>query len=97
MGCPDWPKCFGRWIPPTSVNQLPENYKEQYASHREKKNVKFAHYLEVLGFDDTARRILEDKSILVEADFNATKTWVEYVNRLVGVAIGIMIVAIVAM
>ena len=31
LGCPDWPTCFGRWMPPTSASELPENYQQIYA------------------------------------------------------------------
>lgn len=62
MGCPDWPTCFGSWIPPTSVEQLPANYQEIYAD---------------LGYAET--------------EFNVVKTWTEYLNRLIGVTIGFLI------
>lgn len=62
MGCPDWPTCFGQWIPPTSESQLPANYQEIYAD---------------LGYSETR--------------FNVVKTWTEYMNRLTGVLIGLLI------
>jgi cytochrome c oxidase assembly protein subunit 15 len=62
MGCPDWPKCFGRWLPPTNVNQLPSNYKELY---------EFKY---------------------VDTSFNPYHTWIEYVNRLLGAMLGLLLV-----
>ena len=62
MGCPDWPKCFGMWIPPTSIDQLPVNYQSIFG-------------VKLKG----------------EVEFNAVKTWIEYINRLLGVLVGFFI------
>ena len=62
MGCPDWPKCFGKWIPPTDVSQLPENYKELYAGEHNAVD-----------------------------EFNVLNTWTEYLNRLAGAILGVLV------
>jgi len=60
MGCPDWPTCFGKLIPPTEESELPADYHQKY-----------------IGYGDTT--------------FNPIKTWTEYLNRLLGVSIGLLI------
>ena len=93
MGCPDWPKCFGSWIPPTEESQLPSSYQQVYVQQRADKNERFARYLGVLGFTNLAQEIQHDSSILEPEDFNATKTWIEYLNRLLGAVVGALIFA----
>jgi cytochrome c oxidase assembly protein subunit 15 len=88
MGCPDWPKCFGQWIPPTDSTVLPKDYKEIYLEKREKKVEKFSGFLEKLGFDDKASQLRNDPDVYTEESFNARKTWTEYINRLLGFLAG---------
>ena len=91
MGCPDWPKCFGQWIPPTEASQLPANYKEVYTAQRVAKNQKLARSLQRLGFAQVAGSIFAHPTQYIETDFNAVKTWIEYANRLLGALIGIFV------
>ncbi|MBI3882894.1 MAG: COX15/CtaA family protein [Sphingobacteriales bacterium] len=62
MGCPDWPTCFGKWIPPTNASELPPDFEK---------------YLRNQDIDHT---------------FNAFHTWIEYINRLSGVLLGLFAV-----
>jgi heme a synthase len=91
MGCPDWPLCFGNVVPPTNVNQLPEDYQEIYLQKRLDKNERFVALLRKMGFNEKAQQIADDKSILIEEEFNPLKTWIEYINRIIGVIIGFLI------
>jgi heme a synthase len=88
MGCPDWPTCFDRAVPPTSVDQLPTDYKEKYSLYRKKKVEKFASFIENFGWNETALELRNDASQTKEQNFNALKTWIEYGNRLVGFLAG---------
>lgn len=88
MGCPDWPKCFGQWVPPTEVSELPSNYKEVYSEKRAKKIEKFAKFLSKIGLKATADQIMNDPTLRVEESFNWKRTWTEYGNRLVGFLAG---------
>lgn len=91
MGCPDWPKCFGTWVPPTDISQLPADYKEVYTAQRVAKNKRLATTLERFGFRQVASNIFAHPTQFIETDFNPMKTWIEYVNRLVGALIGIFV------
>jgi cytochrome c oxidase assembly protein subunit 15 len=88
MGCPDWPKCFGQWVPPTHKSELPTDYREKFAEKRGKKIDKFCRFLSSIGLKETAAKIQADPTLRQEEPFNVSKTWTEYGNRLVGFLAG---------
>lgn len=93
MGCPDWPKCFGRYIPPIKEAQLPKNYRTQYGETQLKKNKRFAKVMDALGYASLASKIRYDTSATSyqQEEFNAAKTWTEYINRLIGAITGLIL------
>ena len=88
MGCPDWPRCFGEWIPPTDSTDLPADYREAYLEKRAQKVKKFSGLLNAIGMEDSSEKLQNDPSVYEEEPFNAQKTWIEYVNRLFGFLAG---------
>jgi heme a synthase len=94
MGCPDWPKCFGSWIPPTQVQELPSDYISVFMEKRAKKAEKFVNFLNAIGLKETAKRIQNDPTLYQEEPFNVVKTYTEYINRLLGAFAGLLTVFI---
>jgi len=74
LGCPDWPTCWGRLIPPTDASQI----------DIEKLDLeKFKTYAARKGIDpDTITRAT------VLDSFDPLRTWIEFVNRLATLPLG---------
>lgn len=89
MGCPDWPKCYGAWFPPTCSCELPNNYQDIYVQKRIQKAKRFASLLSNLGFEKQSKILLNDPNLLVPELFNPKKAWIEYINRIIGVLSGL--------
>ncbi len=101
MGCPDWPKCFGYYIPPTQESELLFQSDREY----EKGQVIIVEEsLKVAKSDFTSRDLYNPKNWENYtrhdyAVFNPAHTWTEYVNRLVGALAGfaVLIMAILSL
>lgn len=91
MGCPDWPKCFGYYIPPTTAETLqwtPERDfdKGQVIIYNEgllvaKKDFKTGASIDIEAWEPYTKH---DYAV-----FNPYHTWVEFLNRLVGAIAGL--------
>ncbi len=91
MGCPDWPKCFGYLIPPTEEAELlwapGKTYSEGQVIIRDE-----ALLVAKTGFRSAEAFSPENWEPYTRHDyavFNATHTWIEYINRLLGALAGL--------
>ncbi len=90
MGCPDWPKCFGYLIPPTSEDQI------TWQPHKAFKSgmiiVKDEQLFVAQKDIKTATKFNSSNWVKYTkhdyAKFNKYHTWTEYINRLASVLSG---------
>ena len=93
MGCPDWPKCFGYYIPPTDVAQLTYTPMHKYCQNQivikdEKLWVAATDFVSPKTFESKDWRPYTRHDYAI---FDATETWIEYLNRLVGALAGLAV------
>ena len=98
MGCPDWPKCFGYYIPPTSEEQITWQPNSTYEEGMIiiKDEVLFVAEQEVKTASVFNEKNWEEYTKHEYATFNKFHTWVEYINRLVTVASGFIFLFLLA-
>ena len=90
MGCPDWPKCFGYYIPPTSEEQITWQANKEF---KQGMIIVKDEVLFVAESDLTTGTSFNPKNWSKYtkhdyAKFNKYHTWTEYINRLVSVVAG---------
>ena len=93
MGCPDWPKCFGYWIPPTERTQLDWKPGHQYTKGQV---IILNEELRVANGTFESSKIFSDRNwgFYTQHDyaiFDPYETWIEYLNRLLGVVAGLAV------
>jgi len=95
MGCPDWPKCFGYYIPPTDIQELTWAPNRAFESGQviikdESLLVAKDGFTTGTDFDGSHWRPYTKHDYAI---FNPTHTWIEYINRLCGALAGIVVFA----
>ena len=99
MGCPDWPKCFGYYIPPTDIStvQLEDGRsysKGQMVIYHDTLWIaenEFQYTSEFWKTNSGSEAALKVYPKPQYAEFNAFHTWTEYINRLLTGLLGLPI------
>ncbi len=91
MGCPDWPRCFGYYIPPTQVEELLWKPNHEYNKGQViiKNNSLWVANNRFTTIDVYNPSNWEQYTKHDYAEFNPYHTWVEYINRLCGALAGL--------